>query len=141
MFEDPYRYCDENRAKTEIFTDANRREARAISAESFVLLKNQGNVLPLKKSGTIALIGPLADAKENMAGTWSVSTKQEKSISLLAGINAAVGKFAKVLYAVSAASFLPAIGPRGVPSDLARQDSRITVNRHGWRPRNHRPRW
>ena len=98
LFQDPYRYCDETR-KNEIYTTSNRNEARKIAAQSLVLLKNENQVLPLKKSGTIALIGPLADAKENMAGTWSVSTKQEKSISLLAGINAAVGKFAKVLYA------------------------------------------
>ena len=64
-----------------------------------VLLKNEGQLLPLKKSGTIALIGPLADAKENMAGTWSVATKQEKSISLLNGMKEAVGGSAKILYA------------------------------------------
>ena len=99
LFEDPYRYCDENRAKTEIFTDAHRKEARAIAAESFVLLKNQGNVLPLKKSGTIALIGPLADAKENMTGTWSVAANFSKSTSVLAGVKEVVGSNAKILYA------------------------------------------
>ena len=99
LFEDPYKYCDENRAKTEIFTDAHRKEARAIAAESFVLLKNQGNVLPLKKSGTIALIGPLADATENMTGTWSVAANFSKSVSVIAGLKAAVGNNAKILYA------------------------------------------
>ena len=64
LFDDPYKYCDENRAKTEIFTAAHRKEARSTAAQSFVLLKNQNNVLPLKKAGTIALIGPLADNKE-----------------------------------------------------------------------------
>ena len=99
LFHDPYRYCDEKRAKTEIFTSSNRSEARKIAAQSLVLLKNDNQLLPLKKSGTIAVIGPLADAKENMAGTWSVATKQENSISLLAGIKAAVGTSAKILYA------------------------------------------
>jgi beta-glucosidase len=99
LFHDPYRYCDEKRAKTEIFTSSNRSEARKIASQSLVLLKNEKQLLPLKKSGTIALIGPLADAKENMAGTWSVATKQENSISLLAGIKAAVGTSAKILYA------------------------------------------
>ncbi len=99
LFQDPYKYCNEARAKTEIFTTANRSEARKIAAQSLVLLKNNNQLLPLKKSGTIALIGPLADAKENMAGTWSVATKQENSISLLAGINSVVGKSAKVIYA------------------------------------------
>ena len=99
LFEDPYRYCDENRAKTEIFTDAHRKEARAIAAESFVLLKNQGNILPLKKSGTIALIGPLADAKENMPGTWSVAANFSKATSVITGLKEAVGNNAKILYA------------------------------------------
>lgn len=99
LFHDPYKYCDINRAKTEIFTSVHRNEARKIAAESLVLLKNEGQLLPLKKSGTIALIGPLADAKENMAGTWSVATKQENSISLLKGMKEAVGSSAKILYA------------------------------------------
>jgi len=64
-----------------------------------VLLKNQGNVLPLKKSGTIALVGPLADNKENMAGTWSVAANFEKCISVLQGMQEAVGNNAKLLYA------------------------------------------
>ena len=99
LFEDPYKYCDEKRAKTEIFTASSRKEARSISAQSLVLLKNQNQVLPLKKSGTIALIGPLADAKENMPGTWSVATKMENAVSLLAGIKEVAGASTKVLYA------------------------------------------
>ena len=99
LFHNPYKYCDANRAKTEIFTTANRNEARKIAVETLVLLKNEKQLLPLKKSGTIAVIGPLADAKENMAGTWSVATKQENSISLIAGIKSAVTNSAKVLYA------------------------------------------
>jgi beta-glucosidase len=99
LFEDPYRYCDENRAKTEIFTTANRQEARSIAAQSFVLLKNLGNVLPLKKSGTIALIGPLADNKENMPGTWSVAADFSKATSLLAGLKEVLGSQVRILHA------------------------------------------
>ena len=99
LFQDPYKYCDLKRVKTDIFTKSNREEARKIASESMVLLKNDNKVLPLKKSGTIALIGPLADAKENMAGTWSVATKQENSVSLLAGLKEIVGANAKILYA------------------------------------------
>ncbi|MBL7740910.1 MAG: beta-glucosidase BglX [Chitinophagaceae bacterium] len=99
LFDDPYRYCDENRAKTEIFTDAHRKEARSIAAQSFVLLKNQGNILPLKKSGTIALVGPLADNKENMPGTWSVAANFSKATSVLTGLKEVLGDKAKVLYA------------------------------------------
>ncbi|MEO7311853.1 MAG: beta-glucosidase BglX [Chitinophagaceae bacterium] len=99
LFEDPYRYCNESRAKTDIFTVANRREARDIAAQSFVLLKNAGNILPLKKAGTIALVGPLADNKENMSGTWSVAAKFSNAISVLAGMKEAVGDQAKIVYA------------------------------------------
>ncbi len=99
LFDDPYRYCDTNRAKTEVFTAANRAEARSTAAQSFVLLKNQNNILPIKKSGTIALIGPLADAKENMTGTWSVAARFSESISVLEGLKKAVGTNAKIMYA------------------------------------------
>lgn len=99
LFADPYRYCDENRAQTEVFTNDHRREARNIAAQSFVLLKNQGNVLPLKKSGTIALIGPMADNKENMPGTWSVAANFDKATSLLAGLKEVVGNKVKIITA------------------------------------------
>lgn len=99
LFQDPYKYCNENRAKTEIFTANNRAEARKTASQSLVLLKNENQVLPLKKTGTIALIGPLADAKENMGGTWSVAADKKKSISLLAGIKEVAGNTTKVLYA------------------------------------------
>lgn len=106
LFDDPYKYCDEKRAATEIFTDANRKIARKIAAESFVLFKNDPlpggagvGVLPLKKSGTIALIGPLADATENMTGTWSVAADFSKSVSVISGLKEAVGNNAKILYA------------------------------------------
>jgi beta-glucosidase len=99
LFQDPYKYCDIKRATTEIFTNNNRAEARKIAAQSLVLLKNQNQLLPLKKTGTIAIIGPLADAKENMAGTWSVATNMEKSVALVAGIKSVVGNTTKVLYA------------------------------------------
>ena len=99
LFDDPYRYADIKRSQTEIFTDTNRKIAREIAAQSFVLLKNQNNILPLKKSGTIALIGPLADNKENMPGTWSVATDFSKATSLLAGLKEVAGNNVKILLA------------------------------------------
>jgi beta-glucosidase len=86
LFDDPYRYCDVNRSKTEIYTDANRLAARKTAAESFVLLKNEGNILPLKKDARIALIGPLADNRLNMCGTWTVAGDFEKAVSVLDGL-------------------------------------------------------
>jgi len=99
LFDDPYKYCNVNRAKAEVFNTANRAEARSTATQSFVLLKNEGNVLPIKKSGTIALVGPLADAKENMTGTWSVAARFSESISVLEGLQKAVGTKAKIVYA------------------------------------------
>lgn len=99
LFDDPYKYCDENRAKTEVFTTEHRQIARSTAAQSFVLLKNQNNVLPLKKSGTIALIGPLADNKENMPGTWSVAANFDKATSVLTGLKEVVGDKVKILTA------------------------------------------
>ncbi|WP_088323758.1 beta-glucosidase BglX [Polaribacter tangerinus] len=99
LFEDPYRYCDLDRAKNEVYTTENRNFARKASAESMVLLKNDNNVLPLKKSGTIALIGPLANNAVNMAGTWSVATVQKNSIPLLEGLQKVAGKNVKILHA------------------------------------------
>ncbi len=99
LFDDPYRYCDEKRTASEVYTDANRKASREIAADCFVLLKNQNNILPLKKSGTIALVGPLADAKENMPGTWSVAADFSKAISVLLGLNETVGNKVKLLYA------------------------------------------
>lgn len=99
LFDDPYKYCNEQRAATEIFTPANRRAAKEIAEESFVLLKNKNGLLPIRKSGIIALIGPLADAKENMSGTWSVATDMSTPISVLQGLKNAVGGNAKILYA------------------------------------------
>jgi beta-glucosidase len=98
LFSDPYRYCDANRAATEIYTTANRTAARKIAADCFVLLRNEGNVLPLKKTGTIAVVGPLADNKENMPGTWSVAANFKNAISILAGIKEAAGSNAKIVY-------------------------------------------
>lgn len=99
LFTDPYKYCDVQRAATDVFTQANRTEARSTAAQSFVLLKNESNVLPLKKSGTIALIGPLADNKENMSGTWSVAVKSANSTSVLAGLKEVLGTKANIIYA------------------------------------------
>ncbi len=99
LFSDPYRYCNVKRPKTDIFTAANRAEARNIAAETFVLLKNEGNLLPLQRKGKIALIGPLANTKANMPGTWSVAAVADRYKSVLDGLKDAVAGKAEVLYA------------------------------------------
>jgi beta-glucosidase len=99
LFDDPFKYCDDNRAKTEVFTKENRAFARQVASQSMVLLKNDNDILPLKKSAKIALVGPLAYTKENMAGTWSVGTPHDQSISLLEGIKDVADENATILYA------------------------------------------
>lgn len=99
LFENPYKYCDETRPAKDVFTPQNRQIAREIAAESFVLLKNENQVLPLKKTGTIGLIGPLADNTANMYGTWSVAALFDQSVTVLQGLKNAVGSQAKILTA------------------------------------------
>ena len=102
LFDDPYKYCNEQRSAKEVFTAANRAEARKIASQSFVLLKNNNQLLPLSAGKKIALVGPLANAKENMTGTWSVGADNSKSVSLLKGLTDAIGNNGKVVYAKGA---------------------------------------
>lgn len=90
LFDDPFRYCDENRAKTEIYTTETRQAAREAATKSFVLLKNKGNILPLNAQQKIAVVGPLVNNKENMGGTWAVSEVKSNSITLLEGLKQVV---------------------------------------------------
>lgn len=87
LFDDPYRYCDEERQKETIyrpdFLDASRKSA----AMSCVLLKNQDKTLPLKNNETIALIGPVVKDKENIIGNWAAAgNRKDKAISIYEGI-------------------------------------------------------
>ena len=102
LFDDPYRYCNGERAAKEVLSADKRAAAREFAEHSFVLLKNNNQILPLKKSGTIALIGPLADNKNNMLGTWAVSGDPQLSIPVLQGIKNIAGNGVNVLYAKGA---------------------------------------
>lgn len=99
LFTDPYRYGSAEAAKAEVFSQKNRDIARTIAAQSMVLLKNDRQTLPLKKSGTIAVIGPLVNNSVNMPGTWSVAARHSSAVTLLQGIKDAVGSSAKILTA------------------------------------------
>ena len=99
LFKNPGKSINADREKQDVFTDDNRKFARQIAEHSFVLLKNQAQTLPLKKSGTIALVGPLADNHSEMLGTWVIAGDPNKSVSVAEGIKNVVGDNVKVLYA------------------------------------------
>lgn len=99
LFEDPYRYCDAKREKKALYTAEHRQTARDIAAQTFVLLKNANNILPLKKQGSIALIGPLADTRNNLPGCWSTGDKPEKYTTIKEAMQSYLGDKATVVYA------------------------------------------
>ena len=129
LFDNPYRYCDRSRRATDIYTPEHRQAARDLAAETFVLLKND-NVLPLKKQGTIALIGPLADTKSNIPGSWAPTATYQYP-TLLDGMRRALQDKATLLYAqgcnICRDSVLQADGsfsrfiPRGDDEQMKRQ--------------------
>jgi beta-glucosidase len=99
LFDDPFRYLNEERSKTELLTPSNIKAARELAARSIVLLKNDRHVLPLNKAGTIAVIGPLADRKADMLGTWAMGGDMRTISSVIEGIRNAGGSAVTVLSA------------------------------------------
>lgn len=82
LFDDPYRYSDMQRQEETILAEAHLEKAREVARKSMVLLKNNG-VLPLSKAGQkIALIGPLADSKADLLGSWHAAGNAEDAITL-----------------------------------------------------------
>ncbi|MFR5960595.1 MAG: glycoside hydrolase family 3 C-terminal domain-containing protein [Bacteroides stercoris] len=109
LFDNPYKYCDPERPARDIFTREHRAAARRIAAESFVLLKNDSiglhpgslsqPLLPLKKEGTVAVIGPLGNTRSNMPGTWSVAARLNDYPSLYEGLKEMMSGKVNVTYA------------------------------------------
>ncbi|HOW30438.1 MAG TPA: glycoside hydrolase family 3 N-terminal domain-containing protein, partial [Bacteroidales bacterium] len=99
LFEDPYRYCDLNRPKLDLSTPDHTRAAREAATQSFVLLKNENQLLPLGRNGKIAVIGPLANSRFDMAGMWSVAVDHSKSVTVLEGFRNVAGDKAGIFYA------------------------------------------
>jgi beta-glucosidase len=100
LFEDPYLYSDATREREWTLTPAHREAARQVALESMVLLKNQNNALPLSRSiRTLAVIGPLADDRRIMLGSWAAAGRAEDAITPLAGIRDLLGQGTRVLHA------------------------------------------
>jgi len=110
LFDDPYRYCDEEREKQVLLNPEFLAAARDVARKSIVLLKNDQNILPLSKDiQRIAVIGPLAADKDTPLGNWRAQAQANSAVSLLEGIREAVSKQSEVLYAQGASLN---IGPR-----------------------------
>lgn len=99
LFKDPYKYVRVKNRNQYVYTAANRKAARDLAAETFVLLKNENQVLPLKKQGKIALIGPLANDRTNLCGTWCVAMAPERYSTLKESMERALKGKAELLYA------------------------------------------
>ncbi|XEG74258.1 beta-glucosidase BglX [Pseudomonas sp. abacavir_1] len=103
LFKDPYRYLQgADPLDTDAESRLHRAEARDVARRGMVLLKNEGDVLPLKRGGTIALVGPLADSKRDVMGSWSAAGKAFQAVTLLEGIGHATRGKAALLYAKGA---------------------------------------
>jgi beta-glucosidase len=98
LFDDPFRYLNKERLTRDVLTDEHLKTAREVAARSIVLLKNENQTLPLKRSGTIAVIGPLADSQRDMLGTWALTDKIDKVVTVVEGIKKAGGDNITVLY-------------------------------------------
>lgn len=87
LFDDPYKYCSAEREKETLNHPKFRTEVRDMAKKSIVLLKNENNLLPLKKSGqNIAVIGALANDKTSPLGSWRIGAEDETAVSFLEGL-------------------------------------------------------
>lgn len=116
LFDDPYRYSDVAREKEELLSKANLQAAREVARKSFVLLKNEDNILPLpKESHSIAVIGQLGNHKDIPLGNWRARAIPNSAVSLLEGIKNAVPKSTKVSFSQG---YTLATGNRNFGSEL-----------------------
>jgi len=105
LFNDPYSHLgpkESDPQDTTAESRLHRKEAREVARKSMVLLKNRLETLPLKKSATVAVVGPLADSKRDVMGSWSAAGVVDQSVTVLTGIKNAVGSEGKVIFAKGA---------------------------------------
>ena len=99
LFENPYKYCDVTRPSKDFFTKEHRAKARQAAGESFVLLKNENNLLPLKKNSKIAVIGPHGNNRPMMLGPWFYPHDIYRAATVVEGLKEVSGGQAEILYA------------------------------------------
>ncbi len=103
LFDDPYRYNDEQRQAELVMSEENLAFARDFARKSIVLLKNDNNTLPLSDEvSSIALIGPMADNQRDLIGSWSAAGDYTKSVTLKQGIINRQGNRTRINYALGA---------------------------------------
>ena len=125
LFSNPYKYINPERAKNEMFTPESRRFARELAAKTFVLLKNEGNVLPLQKKGKIAVVGPMAAINRELGGTWSMFGHSSGYKSVYGAIKDAMGDNGEVIYAKGSNFYPDVVRERGAsPYSAANWDDR-----------------
>ena len=100
LFDNPYKYCNEELEKTNILSKENKEAALDVARKSIVLLKNDNNILPLKRdTKTIAVIGPLGNDQRDPLGCWSALGNSNNVVSLLEGIKNKASDDSKILFA------------------------------------------
>lgn len=112
LFDNPYKYCDEEREKNSVYTKENLAVARDVAKKSIVLLKNDNNLLPLSKDiKSIAVIGSLANDKNSPLGNWRAKGQYNTAVSLLEGITKAVDKNTKIYFEEGVKLTFPSVEP------------------------------
>jgi len=97
LFDDPF--VDEDQARTVLADPGHREVARTAAQRTAVLLRNEGDVLPLTGRGAIAVVGPLADSKRDTLGPWVFEHDVEETVTILRGIRDRAGGEVRVDYA------------------------------------------
>ncbi len=87
LFDDPYRYCDDTRQKERLYHEEHQAGVLDMAKKSIVLLKNEGNLLPIKKDQKkIAVIGELANDDNSPLGSWRIGSDNNTAVSVLEGL-------------------------------------------------------
>lgn len=92
LFDDPYKYCDETKEKEWIGHPDHHEAVLEMAKKSIVLLKNEGNLLPLKKNQKAVVIGEFADSKNSPLGSWRLAAEDHSAVSLNEGLSNVLGR-------------------------------------------------
>lgn len=118
LFDDPFRFCNEERQQKAWSDPAHKEAALRIAEKSIVLLKNQNNILPLHKNGqTVALIGPLIKSKRDLQGNWIGAAEFGRIVSMYEGLTQKTGD--KIHYTYAAGGTIKGNDTTGISEAVA----------------------